>query len=324
MNSTEDTENIERYFQVFCPENLPPVPAVIQKYNQVLEYNKKCSIFDEEFDLEDDDDCRTENSIVDKNDPFFQDDNIIRVVSGRGRGGRNTYQKPGTKISSDDLEITESIRKIAPIGYRNEVTENAIKKYQMEHYFKEDKYSDSVPSSSISSSSHISDCNDKMSDNNEGNHSLVVPSQVKSEISSSKSSDNESSDYFSSRDQLTISGSSSSSNNSLIRNEETIVDVSNGDVASPMPLCEILKRNREQYKRFHRANILKRENKENYQLADIDLESRLKIEEILEEDKKNFYVTKKNSKEEGIWTFKNKPARIKPDIHSKSDFPPLS
>lgn len=70
-----------------------------------------------------DDECLSNTANGDSDVPF-QNEPVLKVSSGRGRGMINKKFRPGG--FSDDNAIKKDLRRIAPLGYSNEVTELAI------------------------------------------------------------------------------------------------------------------------------------------------------------------------------------------------------
>lgn len=128
------------------PESNVVLPKTIQRYNQRIQSNNTSSIFDADHLWEESSEnvptivpkktiATTTNNKTDEDCGVFKDQKVTYVMAGRGRGGRNVYYNPGEmltpKILNGDDEIRQQIRKVAPIGYSNEITESAIRAHKI-------------------------------------------------------------------------------------------------------------------------------------------------------------------------------------------------
>ncbi|XP_066137454.1 uncharacterized protein [Euwallacea fornicatus] len=143
MNS--EHEEFENFLLEYCETTVVPaeavsVPLTLQNYERTIQANKGGSIYDDECSIPW---SRDQNNINATNvsaedfkasqDEMLFDEPVIRTTYGRGRGSRNICDRPGDglkSLSDDDLQIQKYIRMVAPMGYRNEVTENAVSTIQ--------------------------------------------------------------------------------------------------------------------------------------------------------------------------------------------------
>lgn len=142
-----DEKSLQDLLSTFCDDVIPKndvdytVPETIQNYRKTIESNKEVSIFDADYctpnDLDDhpENACSTSSSSNSgtNNNTFPKDENLTYVLSGRGRGGRNTVYKPGESINNsiESDDITQQIRKLHVLGYSNEITELSVKAHQL-------------------------------------------------------------------------------------------------------------------------------------------------------------------------------------------------
>ncbi|ENN70569.1 hypothetical protein HUJ04_008022 [Dendroctonus ponderosae] len=139
-----DLDDFERELMQYSelgpiPEILAPPPITIQRYQQIIRENNAASIFDADYSCPETTAYTATSPATsedEENNPeailYRNEQHVTRVTSGRGRGGRNIFHPPGHQVglSEDDLELIRDIRKVAPLGYANEITENAIRAHQ--------------------------------------------------------------------------------------------------------------------------------------------------------------------------------------------------
>lgn len=96
------------------------VPDTILKYHQIIEANNRVSIFDtDDYDgeiLQTNDNCASAPK-PNLDDSLPDNGKVIRVISGRGRGGRSIYQRPGNTVSQEYEDVTRYLRKVSMIFF---------------------------------------------------------------------------------------------------------------------------------------------------------------------------------------------------------------
>lgn len=118
-----DDDDFERdlmaYSEIEAVRDVQSVPKTIQMYQQRIQTNNQSSIFDADYTLPDtnnDGESREANN----DEPLLEDEpQVIRVISGRGRGGRNVFHRPGDPIGSglpdNDRDVFQQLRKVSII-----------------------------------------------------------------------------------------------------------------------------------------------------------------------------------------------------------------
>ncbi|XP_066261538.1 uncharacterized protein [Euwallacea similis] len=304
MNSEHD--EFENFLLEYCETTVVPaeevsLPLTLRNYERTTRANKGGSIFyDDESSIpwtSDQNNINSTNVSVGPlqayQDAMLFEEPVIRVTYGRGRGSWNRCHRPGDglkSLSDDDLQIQKYIRMVAPIGYRNEVTENAV--WTIHKLKKEEKKlkekskestpeSSNTPSSSPSSTSKIIDHFSKFSIN-----------------SSSKCSDTdniESSDYLSALEDTSSYLTSDKNEEQPKESKITSTQPNSNDFVGPLvqestvessksvpSISELLRRTMEQRRKsLQIAKAEKEAQKEEEERA-----SRKAIEELLKEDLK--------------------------------------
>ncbi|XP_050298389.1 uncharacterized protein LOC126737507 [Anthonomus grandis grandis] len=114
------------------------IPKSIRTYEQRINFNNTASIFDTNHYLEslaknENGSCSFTDVMNDNVVPndFLDDEHTIKVSIGRGRGGRNTFYRPGdfsvkTDLGNDEA-LMQEIRKVNPVGYSNAIIEETVK-----------------------------------------------------------------------------------------------------------------------------------------------------------------------------------------------------
>lgn len=96
------------------------VPHTILKYHKIIEANNRVSIFDnDDYNiaiLPISDSCGSAPK-PNPDEGLPDNEKVIRVISGRGRGGRSIYQRPGTTASQEYEDVTKYLRKVSIILY---------------------------------------------------------------------------------------------------------------------------------------------------------------------------------------------------------------
>lgn len=213
------------------------VPYTILKYHKIIEANNRVSIFDT-------DDYNIAPPINDnaggapKSNPSdYLPDNgkVIRVISGRGRGGRSIYQKPGITANQEYEDVTRYLRKVAPLGYGNAITENALR--QNRALKNENK--ENIQTATSGNSSNII---------NKKNNQIETASKATASTTTSSNS----SEYFDSKDDLNNSTTEGTVSPELFKdnNNENTTSKEEPTKMAAVPLSEMLRKSREQYRKL--------------------------------------------------------------------------
>ncbi|KAF7283009.1 uncharacterized protein LOC143206496 [Rhynchophorus ferrugineus] len=132
MSLQEFEKQLLEYSEISTiPAEAEAVPDTIKEYRLKMAENNSTSIFDKKYNLPEDikQDSSVKKPATEENSALDNGD-VTYIISGRGRGGRNYYVKPG-KSNTDDDEVRQQIRKLHGIGYSNSITEASVKAHHM-------------------------------------------------------------------------------------------------------------------------------------------------------------------------------------------------
>lgn len=116
MSLKEFEKQLLEYCEIVTlPVETETIPETIQNYRLKMKKNDALSMFDKDYTLqanETPDKGLNANETPDKSS--LDNGDVTYVISGRGRGGRNHYIKPGETggQSKNDEEVKQQIRKV--------------------------------------------------------------------------------------------------------------------------------------------------------------------------------------------------------------------
>lgn len=107
---------MQKYSEIHVsPPNTYEAPQSIQNYKETIKANDSLSVFDTDFGTLHNrlDDEYLGNTANGDSDVPFQNEPVLKVSSGRGRGMMNKNFRPGG--FSDDNDIKKDLRKVSSV-----------------------------------------------------------------------------------------------------------------------------------------------------------------------------------------------------------------